>query len=193
MKQQTILTLGISLIAVFLALTVFSFATRRPDLRGQALRPPSPAAEINLVDHNGAPFRMSALRGKVVVLAFGFVNCPDECPLTLAHFRQALLLLGDSARDVQVVLVSTDPERDTPQALREYLANFNPGFLGIPGSLEQLAPVWNDYGVEVLDGGETHSSLSYVVDRAGMERVNFTPDTPAEDIAHDLKILLDEK
>jgi protein SCO1/2 len=193
MKNHKILTLGISFIAVFLALSVFSFLTRRPDLRGAALRPPKPAAEFSLSDHNGDPFRMSAQRGKVVVLYFGFVNCPDECPLTMAHVSQALRLLGGSAREVQVVMVSTEPQRDTPQALRQFLANFDRSFLGIPGAPEQLAAVWKAYGVEVLEGGETHSSLSYVIDRSGIERETFTPDTSAEDIAHDLGVLLAEK
>ena len=70
-----------------------------------------------MTDHNGQVFKLSAARGKVVLVAFGFTNCPDECPLTLAHIKQALETLGDQARNIEVVLVTTDPVRDTPQAL----------------------------------------------------------------------------
>ena len=74
------------------------------------------------------------MRGKVVLLFFGFTNCVDECPLTMAHIKLALEMLGDGAQDVQVVLVSTDPVRDTPQVLQDFLGKFNPAFLGITGT-----------------------------------------------------------
>jgi cytochrome oxidase Cu insertion factor (SCO1/SenC/PrrC family) len=77
--------------------------------------------------------------------------------------------------------------------LRNFLDSFSPNFRGIPGTSEQLAKVWRDYGVQVLDGGETHSSFTYVIDRSGRQRLNFSPNTSAEDIAHDLKLLLAEK
>jgi protein SCO1/2 len=168
------------------------FAERTSAFRGEALSPALPAAEIEMTDASGNAFQLSALRGKVVLLYFGFVNCPEECPLTLAHYKQALTLLGADAQDVQVVLVSTDPLRDTPQALQEYLSRFDPAFIGIPGSPEQLEKVWQDFDVTVLEGGETHSSFTYVVDREGMIRLHFTPEPSAEDIASDLKILLSE-
>jgi protein SCO1/2 len=87
-------------------------------------------------------------------------------------------------------MVSTDPVRDTPEALGNFLGAFNPAFIGIPGTPEELAKIYKDYGVVVLEGGETHSSYTYVVDQKGNLRLTFSPDTQPDDISADLKILL---
>jgi protein SCO1/2 len=121
---------------------------------------------------------------------FGFTNCVDECPLTMAHLTQARQMLGDSAGKVHVILVSTDPVRDTPEVMREYLNKFDPAYVGITGNTEELSKIWNAYGITVLDGGETHSSLTYVIDRDGNLRLHFDPESAPEDIAADLKTLL---
>jgi protein SCO1/2 len=163
-----------------------------PTFRGQALNAPIPAPEITMTDDEGQPFHLSELRGKVVLLFFGYVNCPDECPLTMAHFKEALDMLGDSSKAIQVVMVSTDPVGDTPQAMKDFLGHFNPDFIGIPGTDSQLKKIWEEYGVTVLEGGETHSSYTYVIDRKGDQRLLFNPDSSPEDIASDLNILLNE-
>jgi protein SCO1/2 len=108
----------------------------------------------------------------------------------MAHIKLALESLGDNAKNVQVVMVSTDPVRDTPQTLQNFLGKFDSSYLGIPGSVDSLTKVWNDYGVVVLDGGETHSSFTYVIDMRGSLRLTFDPETTPEDMASDLKILL---
>jgi len=191
--QSKTLFAGIFAITVLVVIaTGVMFSGLKPSFRGSPITPSVTAAEINMSDAEGNPFRVSSLRGKVVLLYFGFVNCPDECPLTMAHFKQALDLLGPASQDVQVVMVSTDPVRDTPNAMRDFLGNFSPTFIGVPGTPDQLTRVWNDYGVQVLDGGETHSSFTYVIDRSGKLRLNFLPDSKPEDIVHDLKILLAE-
>jgi len=87
-------------------------------------------------------------------------------------------------------MVSTDPVRDTPQGMKEYLANFDPTFLGITGTQDKLKPIWDDYGVVVLDGGETHSSYTYVIDQNGNLRLTFDPEMMPDDIAADLESLL---
>jgi protein SCO1/2 len=190
--QRKTLFFGITALVVLAAVTAVMFFTRKPAFRSEVIDPALPAAEINMVDDHGSTFRMSDQRGKVVLLYFGFVNCPDECPLTMAHIKQALGSLGNDAQDVQVVMVSTDPVRDTPQAMNDFLSNFNPAFIGIPGKPDDLAKIYNDYGVVVLDGGETHSSYTYVIDRNGKLRLTFVPDSTSEDIAHDLKVILAE-
>lgn len=161
--------------------------------RNQQVKPAAPAAEIGMLDQHGNEFRLSGQRGKVVLLYFGFVNCPEECPLTMAHIKLALGILGDSSKNVQVVMVSTDPVRDTPQALNEFLGKFDASFLAIPGTLAELQKVWSEYDVTVLDGGETHSSFTYVIDKKGDLRLTFVPDAAPEDIASDLQILLAEQ
>lgn len=159
---------------------------------GAVMSPAVPAAEINLTDHNGQPFQLSGLRGKIVLVFFGFSNCVNECPATLAILRLALEKVGDGSKDVVVVMVSTDPARDTPESMKEFMGRFNPDFLGLIGTPDELAKVWGDYGVAVMDDGETHSSLTYVVDKKGDLRETFSPDILSDDIAADLKILLVE-
>jgi protein SCO1/2 len=146
-----------------------------------------------LTDHNGQPFTMTSQRGKVVLLYFGYVNCPDECPLTMAHVKLARESLGNQARNVQVAMISTDPARDTPQALKDFMSHFDPSFLGLTGSQAELQKAWKDYGVTVEEGGETHSTYLYVIDPAGNVRETFLPDSEPQDIAHDLKLLVKGK
>jgi protein SCO1 len=157
------------------------------------IKPAITAPEINLTDQNGNPFQLSSLQGKVVLLFFGFTNCVEECPLTLAHIKTALGELGEGAKEVRVVLVSTDPVRDTPMALQDFLGKFDPAYVGIPGTVAELTKVWNDYGIVVLDGGETHSSFTYAIDRSGKLRLKIEAESDPKDMASDLKILLSEK
>lgn len=164
----------------------------QPALKGELVRPRQAAPEIQLLDDQGRPFQLSAQRGEVVLMFFGFTNCPDECPLAMSKLKQAVELLGEQAGSVQVVLVSTDPIRDTPQAMRSYLTSFNSSFIGLPGSPDELAKIWEAYGVLVEDGGETHSSLIYAVDPQGNLRLHISTDSSPEDIALDVKTLLTE-
>jgi len=193
MSRKTFV-IGISAILAIFALSVIILfkGNNKPTFRTDAINPPVRAAEIKLTDQNGNAFQLSNARGKVVVLAFGFTNCVEECPLTMAHIKLALEKLGPSAQNVEVVMVSTDPLRDTPQAVKDFLGSFNPSFIGLPGTSDELSKVWNDYGVVVLEGGETHSSTSYVIDQKGNMRLTFTPETLPDDIAADLNTLLTE-
>jgi protein SCO1/2 len=168
------------------------FVFARPSFRGAVINPPIPAPDFTAVDTHGEPFRMSDMRGRVVLLYFGYAHCPDECPLMLAHLNQALETLDARTVGIRVVMVSTDPVRDTPRALAAYLGRFNPAFLGVTGGPSDLAKIYRDYHVVVLDGGETHSSFTYVIDPQGFLRLTFLPDTPPGDIASDLDILLGE-
>ena len=174
---------------IFLIVSV-SCSSIRPAFKSEVVEPVTSAPEIYQIDHNGKPFKLSDERGKVTLIFFGFTNCVDECPLTLAHLKQARELLGQSAENVQVILVSTDPVRDTPGVLHDYLNKFEPSFIGITGSTEDMSKIWKDYGVIVEDGGETHSSYTYVIDQQGDLRLHFDPEMAPEDIASDLKILL---
>jgi protein SCO1/2 len=186
-------TTPLNKLLIMLSLLAFGLtacAAPKPAFHNEVINQPVAAAEIKMTDHNGKDFQLSSERGKVVLLYFGFVNCPDECPLTMAHIKQALETLGDQAQNVQVVMVSTDPVRDTPEALENFLGAFNSSFIGIPGTPEELAKIYQDYGVTVLDGGETHSSYTYVIDQNGNLRLTFSPDTQPDDITADLKILL---
>ena len=191
--QRKLLLVGIGIFVVLLAVTAIYFLTSKPSFRGAVITPPWHAPEIILTDQNGQPFTMSSQRGKVVLLYFGYVNCPDECPLTMAHNKLARQSLGDRAKDVQVVMVSTDPARDTPQALKDFMNHFDPTFLGLTGTMPELQKTWKDYGVTVEQGGETHSTFLYVIDPAGDVRETFLPNAEPNDIAADMKLLLKGK
>ena len=106
MQRKTILV-GVSIFVVLFALTAIVYLTSKPSFRGALINPPWPAPEINLTDHNGQPVTMSSQKGKVVLLYFGYVNCPDECPLTMAHVKLARESLGNRAKDVQVMYKET--------------------------------------------------------------------------------------
>ena len=191
MQRKNVMLGGLAVIVLVVVATGVFFM-RKPVFRNAVISPPIAAVEINMVDDNGNPFRLSDMRGNVVLLYFGFVNCPEECPLTMTHIKQALGQIGADAKYVKVVMISTDSVRDTPQALNDFLSNFDPTFIGIPGSSTDLAKIYKDYGVVVLEGGETHSSYTYVIDRTGNLRLTFVPDTGPDDIASDLKTLLAE-
>jgi len=178
--------------AVIGVLAVTLYFTRKPALHGAVIDPPIEAAAIQLTDFNRKPFELSSLRGKTVVLYFGYTNCPEECPLAMAHLKTAVELLGDRGADVRVVMITTDPARDTPEALKGFLGKFNRDFVGLVGTPDQLGRVWHDYGVAVENGGETHSNYIYVLDAAGKLRETFLPDTLPADEAADFRLLLNE-
>jgi protein SCO1/2 len=190
--QRKTLWLGFALLAILVAVVAILWITKKPSLHGAIIEPPFPAADIQLTDFSGRPFVLSSLRGKIVLIYFGYTNCPDECPLTMAHLKQAVDVLGSRGQDVQVAMVTTDPARDTPQVLKDWLGKFNPTFLGLWGTPDELAKVWKDYGVTVEENGETHSNFIYVIDRAGDLRETFLPDSLPADQAADVRILLGE-
>lgn len=171
-------------------------------LRGGTIQPPNDAPDFSLTDHNGQPFRLSQQRGKVTLLFFGFTSCPDVCPTALADMRNVRRELGTDAEQVQVVLISLDPERDTPERLKQYLAKFDPSFLGLRPTPAQLAPLLKDYGVSAirrdLPGSALkytidHSAFTYVIDKAGHWRVLFSHAMSTEDMASDLRYLVHER
>jgi protein SCO1/2 len=174
----------------------------KPDtFRGTTYAEPYPAAaSIQLTRDGNKDFQLSEARGKVVALYFGYTSCPDVCPTTLAELNQALGELDGEADQVQVLFVTVDPERDTPERVQEYVNHFNPDFIGLSGSEAELAKVWNSYGVfrEVVEGTSAagylvnHTSRVTLIDQQGNLRVSFPFGTPVEDVVHDVNLLLDE-
>lgn len=167
--------------------------------RGTTYAEPYPVApDFALTRANGNSFRLSEMRGRIIVLFFGYTSCPDVCPTTMAELNQALEKLDEQAGQVQVLFVTVDPRRDTPERVQEYVNHFNPSFIGLSGSEAELAKVWNDYGVfrEVVEGTSAagylvnHTARVTLIDRQGNLRVSFPFDTPVGDIIHDLKLLL---
>ena len=162
--------------------------------------PYPPASDFVLTRADGTSFQLSEMRGKIVLLFFGYTSCPDVCPTTLAELNQAMGKLGDDANKVQVVFVSVDPGRDTPERVQEYVNHFNSNFIGLSGAEDELTTVWNDYGIyrEIVEGTSAlgylvnHTARVTLIDADGDLRVSFSFEMPVDDIVHDLKLILKE-
>ncbi len=179
------------LLVLLVAAAVVTYIAQMPRAyNGSVINPPAPAADFTLVDQHNSPFQFSSLHGKFVLLYFGYSHCTNECPAAMALMTQARRQLGSQADQVQVVFVATDPPRDTPQAMGEFVDRYDPSFVGATGTKDQLASVWSSYGVAVEDGGATHSDYIYVVDPSGNLRMTYSQPITAEQISADLKRLL---
>jgi protein SCO1/2 len=163
--------------------------------------PPRAAPDFELQGSNGATVSLSSYKGKVVIVEFGFSSCPTICPVTMAKLSQVWKDLGSQANEVQTLFISVDPERDTPERLRKFVTAFDPSFIGLTGTEQELAKVRESYGIiaekvasknKQLEYEVHHSSFLHVVDRAGRLRVLIPFGTTEADVVHDLKILLAE-
>lgn len=169
-------------------------------LRGTTYADPHPPAPpISLARADGSSFQLSDLRGKIVLLFFGYTACPDVCPTTMAEIKTALDRIGpEKAGQVKVVFVTVDPERDTPQRAQEYVNHFNRDFIGLSGPEAALAKIWSDYGIfrSVAEGSPAtgylvdHTARITLIDQNGNLRVSYGFGTPVDDLVHDLKLLL---
>ncbi|MFQ5857381.1 MAG: SCO family protein [Anaerolineae bacterium] len=196
MRKIAIIHLIIALM-IFLGFTACGGAS--PSFRGTELSPPPPAIDFTLTDQYGHAFRLSDQRGQVVLLFFGYTHCPDVCPTTLARWKQVSDALGDDAKRVRFVFVTVDPERDTPERLQQHLDIFNPDFVGLTGSPDEMEPIYRAYSIyhekvaasdSALDYLVNHSGSVFLVDPQGRWRVSYSFGTPPDDIVHDIRELL---
>ena len=156
------------------------------------------ARDFRLTDHNGQVRTLADFKGKVVAIFFGYTHCPDVCPTTLSDFAAALQQLGPQANRVQVIFVTLDPQRDTPELLKQFVPAFNPDFLGMftdAESLKQLASefkvVYQKTSVKAADDYLIdHSAGTYVYDPQGRLRLLVPYGSSPDAIAQDLKTLL---
>lgn len=155
------------------------------------------ARELNLLDHNGKQRTLLDFRGRVVTVFFGFTHCPDACPTTLAEMAQVMKELGSDSDRVQVLFITVDPERDTPQVLKQYVPSFHPAFLGLHGDVEATARTAKEYKVfyqkqPVKNGGYSvdHSAGTYIYDPAGRLRLFARYGQDAKALLHDIRLLL---
>jgi protein SCO1/2 len=161
---------------------------------------------INMIDHKGNIFTEKDLQGKYALIFFGFTNCPDTCPMRLQDITQVLEILGPDAEKIRPVLITTDPARDTPAQLADYLSNFHPAFIGLTGSQEQVdatLAAYKVYASKVPEAQEPdqaahehddndhyqmdHSSFTYLMGPDGKFVKVFAQDVSAEQMAAELK------
>ncbi len=135
---------------------------------------------------------------RVLVVFFGYTFCPDVCPLTLSHLSLAFQELGEEATRIQLLFISVDPGRDTPERLGQYLGAFHPSFVGLTGSEEEIREVANAFGVFFARSGEgedytvDHTARTFVIDPAGRIPLTFPVTATPEEMARDLALLLGE-
>jgi protein SCO1/2 len=153
---------------------------------------------LTLTDHTGKLRSMNDFKGKVVVLFFGYTHCPDVCPTTMSDLKQTMKLLGDQANEVQVLFVTVDPERDTQEVLAQFVPGFDPRFIGLRGTVAEVAANLSEYKVyaaKVSEPGKSgytmdHSAGLYVFDKTGAPRIYLGYGEKPANIAHDLQLLL---
>ena len=154
--------------------------------------------ELALTGHDGRPRTLADFRGKAVVIFFGYTHCPDICPTTLVDMAAVMKQLGGDAARVQVLFVTVDPERDTPEVLSKYVPAFDPGFLGLSGDAAATQRAAQEFKIfyEKRAGSTPsaytvdHSGQSYVIDPQGRMRLFVRHDRIAQDLAADLRTLL---
>ncbi|MEG2466628.1 MAG: SCO family protein [Comamonas sp.] len=152
--------------------------------------------DFHLMDPEGRERTLADFRGQAVMIFFGFTQCPDVCPTPLSRAIEVKQLLGQDADRLQVIFVTINPERDTPQVLKEYTAAFDPSFLGLYGNLERTAATAKDFQVfykKVPTGSSytmDHSALTYIYDPAGKLRLAMRHQQTAQEFSEDIRQLL---
>jgi protein SCO1/2 len=156
------------------------------------------AKDFTLTDHNGKLRTLADFKGKAVVVFFGYTQCPDVCPTTMAEMAGVMKELGPLADKVQVLFITVDPERDTPELLSKYVPAFDPRFIGLTGDKAATEKVAKEFKVfyQKVPGKQPgsytmdHTAGSYVFDPQGRIRLFIRHGQGPEPIAHDLKLLL---
>ncbi|MDJ0498472.1 MAG: SCO family protein [Acidimicrobiia bacterium] len=197
---QRRLAAGLLVALVGVAFAWFFIVPRlRPHIfSGAVIQSTQKAPRLELDVAGGQTVRMTDFEGQVVVVYFGYTFCPDICPATLGKLADAMEILGDRADEVQVMMVSIDPERDTPEMLAEYVTHFHPDFIGVTGDPQTVNRVATLYGVyyEATEGtAETgytidHTTTVMLVDKEGFLKLVLLFEGTAAQIAADIEYFL---
>jgi protein SCO1 len=189
---------GFGVLALSAAFIGLGACADKPSFRNTDITGAEFAREFALTDHNGQARTLADFKGKAVVVFFGFTQCPDVCPTTLAEMTEAVKQLGADGNKLQVLFITIDPERDTPELLKKYVPAFHPSFLGLTGNAEAIAKVAKEFKVFYQkSAGKTpgsytmdHTANSYVFDPQGRVRLVIKHGMGAEPLVQDLKQLL---
>lgn len=188
---------------LLLLLFVLAACSREQEFNGVAYDPAKAAPALNGTRQDGSAFQIADTKGKVTLLYFGYTQCPDICPLTMAQITSIYRQMGDETDNIRVIFVSTDPERDTPEKLTEYLNRFDVNFWGVQVPLANLAETLKAYGglaeKDPLAEGNSpdqytvsHSNWIYAIDKDGNLRLLFSSQLQPQQIIDDLHSLLNE-
>ena len=193
-----IITSARSLLLSLLVLALAACQPAAPKFKSTDITGADYGKALRLPAHDGKPRSLADFAGKTVVVTFGFTHCPDVCPTILADLAGILKKLGPDGDRVQVLFVSVDPERDTPESLAKYVTAFDPRFIALRGDAEATQRTAKDFKVffEKRKVGDSytvdHSAQSYVFDSKGRLRLFVRHDRISADLADDLRTLLKE-
>jgi protein SCO1/2 len=198
-KRQALSALGVGL---WLGSPVLTACSPNPSsFKGVDITGADYAKGFSLLDHNGQLRSLADFAGKVVIVFFGYTQCPDVCPTSMQELAEVKRLLGSDGDKLQGVFITLDPERDTPELLKAYMANFDPSFLALHPTPEQLAAVTKDFKIyfKKVDGKTAtsytldHSAGSYTFDTQGRVRLYNRYGSGAAALAADVAALLQSK
>ena len=200
-KRTTLRWLGASLMGAGLASLLTACSDDKPNFAAIDLTGADYARDFTLTDHTGQVRSLKDFAGKVVVLFFGYTQCPDVCPTTLAELSEVKKLLGPEGERVQGLFVTVDPERDTPEVLTAYMASFDPSFLALVPTPQQLVALAKEYKIYFKKSdGKTptsytldHTAATYVYDTRGKLRLYTRYGTGAQPLAADIRLLLSRR
>src|SRR5262245_26479400 len=186
--------------ALAMAALLLACSPAKPSFKSVDVSGANFGRELRLTDHNGKTRTLADFQGKVIVVFFGFTRCPDVCPSTLAELKLVKDSLGKDGERFQVLFVTVDPERDTPELLAKYVPAFDPSFLGLFGDAEATARTTKEFKVFYQKvAGSTpqgysvdHTAASYVFDPQGRLRLFVRPELGPDAITHDIKLLLEQ-
>jgi protein SCO1/2 len=189
---------ALGVILLFVLLGWWALSRRPYSFHGETVEPAAPAADFTLTGPDGKTLSLSDFRGKLVVLYFGYTSCPDVCPTTMASLAQAMRELGAKADGVQVLMVTVDPQRDTAARLNSYVTAFDPSFIGLSGTPDQIAGAAKAFEIvyQVHAGSSAtnylvdHTATTTVLDKNGRIRLIWPYGTPPEELVADLDQLL---
>ncbi len=171
-----------------------------PPTAGTPIEPPRELMDFTLPNQDGEPMSLSDLRGKPTLIYFGYTYCPDVCPTTLADLMRAKRQLDELGDDVNVLTISVDAGRDTPEVLKQYLGNFDEDFIGMTADTDTLQQIGADYGLYVrkreIEGTSAdylidHTANTYFVDAEGRLIMIYGYGIPAEVVAEDVRDYLE--
>ena len=196
--RRSVLLAALAPVLALTACDQIGTASSKPAFRGVDITGAEYARSLSLPDQNGQPRTLTDFKGKVMVVFFGYTQCPDVCPTTMVELAQVKKSLGKDGDRVQGLFVSVDPERDTPEILKAYMASFDPSFIALRGTPEQAQAAAKEFKVFFakvpgkLEGSYTidHTAGSYLFDATGKVRLFERYGAGAEALTADIKALL---
>ena len=200
LKRNTLKKIAIGALWVGAAGIFSACSPKGPKFQGVDLTGAEYGRDLPLTDQFGKERSIKDFAGKVVVVFFGYTQCPDVCPTSMTEHAEVMRSLGADGDKLQGIFVTVDPERDTPEMLKGYMASFDPSFIALRGTPEQLVAVAKDFKIffKRVDGQTPtsytmdHSAGSYVYDTKGRLRVYHRYGAGAQSLAADVRALLDE-